>query len=90
MYPVLLKHIHIFFVKSFLFCFHCSVVKMEANKHLTVIKYFTEFKNHQFLTPADEGWGYSCPLLGVPQPKALHRFSPNFQGMFTLKESRAY
>ena len=27
-------------------------------------------------------------LVGVPQPKHLHRFSPNFQGMFTPRGSR--
>ena len=28
-------------------------------------------------------------LVGVPQPKPLHRFSPDFQGMFTSRGSRA-
>ena len=27
--------------------------------------------------------------MGVPQPKPLHGFSPNFQGMFTPRGSRA-
>ena len=27
--------------------------------------------------------------MGVPQTKPLHRFTPNFQGMFIPKESRA-
>ena len=27
--------------------------------------------------------------MGVPQPKPMHRFSPNFQGMLTETESRA-
>ena len=51
-----------------------------------------------FLTPAHKGWGYSrhlrqaavgIKLVGVPQPKPLYRFSPNFQGMFIPRESRA-
>ena len=28
-------------------------------------------------------------FVGVPQPKRIHRFSPNFQGMFTPRGSRA-
>ena len=28
-------------------------------------------------------------LVGIPQPKPMHRFLPNFQGMFTIRESRA-
>ena len=28
-------------------------------------------------------------LVGVPQPQPLHRFLPNFQGMFTPRGSRA-
>ena len=28
-------------------------------------------------------------FVGVPQPKPLHGFSPNFQGMFTPRGSRA-
>ena len=28
-------------------------------------------------------------LVGVPQPKPLHGFSPNFQGMFIPRGSRA-
>ena len=28
-------------------------------------------------------------LVGVPQPKPMHRFSPYFQGMFTPRGSRA-
>ena len=53
--------------------------------------------------PSPKGWGYSRPLcrpggnsgimagikFGVPQPKPLHGFSPNIQGMFTPRESRA-
>ena len=28
-------------------------------------------------------------LVGVPQPKPMHGFPPNFQGMFTPRGSRA-
>ena len=28
-------------------------------------------------------------FVGVPQPKPLHEFSPNFQDMFTPRGSRA-
>ena len=28
-------------------------------------------------------------LVGVPKPKPMHGFSPNFQGMFTPRGSRA-
>ena len=28
-------------------------------------------------------------LVGVPHPKQLHEFSPNFEGMFTPRGSRA-
>ena len=28
-------------------------------------------------------------VCGVPKPKPMHRFSPNFQGMFTPRGSRA-
>ena len=28
-------------------------------------------------------------FMGVPQPKSLHRFQPNFQDMFILRGSKA-
>ena len=37
--------------------------------------------------PNHKGWGYSCPLhcpCSCGGPKPMHRFSPNFQGVFTL------
>ena len=62
---------------------HC----LSAQKHFSTL-----------VTLAHKGWGYSRPLrhpgggikpVGVPQPKPLHGFSPNFQGMFTPRGSRA-
>ena len=31
----------------------------------------------------------SIKFVGVPQPKPMHGFSPNFQAMFNQRESRA-
>ena len=33
--------------------------------------------------------GGGIKLVGVPQPKPMHRFSPNFQDIFTPRGSRA-
>ena len=52
------------------------------------------------LTPAHKGWVIVVPcavwaaaagikLVGVPPPKPLHGFSPNFQGMFIPRGPRA-
>ena len=57
--------------------------------HYSNMTYITSFFELQFLTPAHKGWGYSrslrrpgagagIKLVGVPQPKPLHGFSPNF------------
>ena len=54
-----------------------------------------------FLTSAHKGWAYNCPVhrpvsgfgssghkaLGIPQPKPIHGFLPNFLDVFNPRGS---
>ena len=53
-------------------------------------QHFVEIKAGVIVVPcAVRATAVGIKLVGVPQPKLVHRFSPNFQGMFTVRGSRA-
>ena len=74
------------------------MVRISLIPRVEIYSTFVTFLDNfgHFLTPAHKDWGYSCPLrrpgnggmhklVGAPQPRPMHGFSPNFQGMFTKK-----